>query len=358
MTAECLDMTKLIANKEPIEDKVKSEWLKPSLHPAYARLLCAHLRNRGIDMAELFKGNSLDWETLLDSPRFMNFEQFRHLVLNAMKLTECPWLGLEISNLIQVSSHGPMGYGAVAAPTVRDAFLLVQKTISTRISFYAFSLEEENGRAHFILKELIDPKELREFLSVMLLGSFQDLLSKTSGSYSSDICVSFPFEEPHWSTLYKEHFSEITIQFAQANFTTDMPAELLDWHCLTADEFTYRNALRECEQLLDKRDKGGELSEQLKNHLFAMGAPYPSQESIAEIFHMSVRTLIRKLKSEQTSYQSILDEVRKELACWYLQNTALSIESIAEHLGFQDTSNFSRVFRRWLNCTPSTFRDH
>ncbi len=307
-------------------------------------------------MDALFRGNSLTWKGLLETQRFINFEQFRLLCRNAMTLTQCPWLGLEISTLIQVSAHGPMGYGAVAAHTVRQAFKLVEHTMATRIRFYKFKLEETEGRALFTLRELLDPGELREFIYVMLLGSFQDMLAKTSGTMTTDIGVHFPFAKPPWVQLYAERFPGVAITFEATAFTIDMPAALLDLHCLTADEFAYRNAVRECEQLLARRDEGGELSEQIKRHLFQVEADYPTLETMAAKLNLSPRTLIRKLKQEHSSYQMLLDEVRKELACWRLHNSKQSIEQIAESLGFADTSNFSRVFRRWLGCTPSAFR--
>ncbi len=330
--------------------------LTPSLHPAYARLLCAHLKNKGIDMDVLFRGNSLTWKGLLETQGFINFEQFRLLCRNAMALTQCPWLGLEISTMIQVSAHGPMGYGAVAAQTVRQAFKLVEHTMATRIRFYDFKLEETQGRALFTLRELLDPGELREFIYVMLLGSFQDMLAKTSGTMTTDIGVHFPFAEPPWSHLYGERFPGLAISFHAEQFTIELPAALLDLHCLTADEFAYRNALRECEQLLASQREGGELSEQIKRRLFSADGHYPTLQQMAKQLNLSTRTLIRKLKQEDCSYQLLLDEVRKELACWHLHNSKQSIEQIAESLGFADTSNFSRVFRRWLGCTPSAFR--
>lgn len=72
--------------------------------------------------------------------------------------------------------------------------------------------------------------------------------------------------------------------------------------------------------------------------------------------HMAPRTLIRHLQAEGVRYQSLLDEVRSDQACWLLSQTSHSIESIAERLGYQDTSNFSRTFRRWLGVTPRQFR--
>lgn len=332
------------------------DWLEPSIHPAYPRLLCAHMRNKGIDMDALFKGNSLNWQDLLATQRFVNFEQFRRLGLNAMRLAECPWLGLEISSMIQVSAHGPMGYGAVASQTVRDAFRLVERFMGTRIRIYDFTLHEQDGRAMFILRERLDPGGLREFIYVMLLGSFQDMLGKTSGTETTDMRVHFPFSEPEWVAMYAQRFPGLEIGFDYPCFTIDMPATLLDLHCLTADEFAYRNAVRECEQLLSTQNMGGELSERVKRRLFNTGAPYPGLEDMAAQLNLSPRSLIRKLKQEHSSYQGLLDEVRKELACWYLHNTDESVEAIAEHLGFMDTSNFSRVFRRWLDCTPSAFR--
>ena len=66
--------------------------------------------------------------------------------------------------------------------------------------------------------------------------------------------------------------------------------------------------------------------------------------------------LIRHLREEGVNYQQLLDRVREELACWLLLHTPLSVEAIAERLGYQDTSNFSRTFKRWLGITPRAFR--
>ena len=83
---------------------------------------------------------------------------------------------------------------------------------------------------------------------------------------------------------------------------------------------------------------------------------YPSLDDVASRLAMSRRTLIRKLKTEGTSYQELLDGVRQELAAWYLLETTIAVEQIAERLGYQDTSNFSRTFRRWFGMTPHAMR--
>ena len=331
-------------------------WLQPSIHPSYARILCSYIRNNGFEIEALFYGSTLSWPTLLEQQRFISFEQFRRIALNALKMTLKPWLGLEIAKLLQVSVHGSLGYGAVAAPTVKGAFKLIERAMVTRISLLKFDYVETDSGARFYVYEQMPLAELAQLIYPMLMGSFCDIVEKTTGKPAYKVKVYLPYSKPSWFEHYIKQFPEFAFEFDCRCFYVDIPNEILHTHSLVADEFAYRNAIRECQQLIDIRQQGGDLSEQIKKRLFSMEAPYCSQRQIAEELGMSVRTLIRKLKNENTSFQSILDEVRTELTCWQLQNTELAIEDIAESVGFIDTSNFSRVFKRWMGCTPSQFR--
>ena len=82
-----------------------------------------------------------------------------------------------------------------------------------------------------------------------------------------------------------------------------------------------------------------------------------SMAVIARLFRISVRTLVRRLALEQTSYRLILDEVRKLQARRYLSDPAMSIGEIAQCLGYQDPSNFGRACRGWFKLSPSAFRE-
>jgi AraC-like DNA-binding protein len=70
----------------------------------------------------------------------------------------------------------------------------------------------------------------------------------------------------------------------------------------------------------------------------------------------SLRTLQRKLQSQQTTFQQQMDQVRSELAISYLQVPHVSLTDIGELLGFAELSVFSRTFRRWFGITPSQWR--
>jgi len=38
------------------------------------------------------------------------------------------------------------------------------------------------------------------------------------------------------------------------------------------------------------------------------------------------------------------------------RSTQMSIDEIAEHLGYSDPSNFGRAFRKWEGISPSAWR--
>lgn len=71
---------------------------------------------------------------------------------------------------------------------------------------------------------------------------------------------------------------------------------------------------------------------------------------------MSERTLQRKLLGEDTSYQIILDEVRKGLAKKYLEEN-ISLIEISFLLGFESQSAFNKFFRKHFGQKPTKYKD-
>ena len=71
---------------------------------------------------------------------------------------------------------------------------------------------------------------------------------------------------------------------------------------------------------------------------------------------MSLRSLQRHLKERGTNYRKILVKVKREVACDRLRGSTETVLAIGKALGFSDSSNFSRAFRRWEGCSPSHYR--
>ena len=56
------------------------------------------------------------------------------------------------------------------------------------------------------------------------------------------------------------------------------------------------------------------------------------------------------------TYSDVLEEQRREKALLLLRSPSLSLDEVAEQLGYSDTSNFRRAFRRWTGVSPATYR--
>ncbi|MCB1718365.1 MAG: helix-turn-helix transcriptional regulator, partial [Candidatus Competibacteraceae bacterium] len=68
------------------------------------------------------------------------------------------------------------------------------------------------------------------------------------------------------------------------------------------------------------------------------------------------RTLQRRLANRGYSYQTLVDESRRQLAERLLQKTDYSLAEVAFMTGFSEQSAFTRAFKRWAGQTPRSFR--
>ena len=82
----------------------------------------------------------------------------------------------------------------------------------------------------------------------------------------------------------------------------------------------------------------------------------PDFESVAYQLNTSTQTLRRRLKDEDTSFQAIKDQVRRDLAICHLSESKYSINDIALKVGFTEPSTFHRAFKKWTGVTPGDYR--
>lgn len=101
----------------------------------------------------------------------------------------------------------------------------------------------------------------------------------------------------------------------------------------------------------------GSLSSQLRRALrLLMFRRVVSGDAAAGMLAMHRRTLNRRLRALQTTFQHELDRVRFDVACQLLAATRLTANEIAFALCYEDPSSFVRAFRRWTGSTPARWR--
>jgi AraC-like DNA-binding protein len=80
-----------------------------------------------------------------------------------------------------------------------------------------------------------------------------------------------------------------------------------------------------------------------------------SIDAVAAKLGVSRRTLYRKLKAERTTFETVLDALRLQLALGYLSGGKVSVNETAYLVGFSDRAAFSRAFKRWTGLTPGGY---
>ena len=105
--------------------------------------------------------------------------------------------------------------------------------------------------------------------------------------------------------------------------------------------------------LYQQDDIAGELKRKLAD-LMARGEA--NADAACRALKLSRRTLQRRLKAEKTSFQTILKEVRAELAINYLKDARLRSLEIAMLLGYSNISSFTTAFKSWYDIPPAEYR--
>lgn len=79
-------------------------------------------------------------------------------------------------------------------------------------------------------------------------------------------------------------------------------------------------------------------------------------ELAAELLRTSVRTMERRLQDVGLTWRGLYDQILCDAATHRLYEPERSVTDIAHELGYSDSGNFSRAFKRWTGITPSAFR--
>ena len=56
------------------------------------------------------------------------------------------------------------------------------------------------------------------------------------------------------------------------------------------------------------------------------------------------------------SFQSLKDELRRDLAILHLHTSATPLSKLADALGFADSAAFQRAFKGWTGSAPGVYR--
>jgi AraC-like DNA-binding protein len=78
--------------------------------------------------------------------------------------------------------------------------------------------------------------------------------------------------------------------------------------------------------------------------------------AVAHAAGTSVRSLQRGLADASFSFSRLLEEARSDAAQRLLRDPGRKVIAVSAELGYSDSANFTRAFRRWTGLSPRAFR--
>jgi AraC-like DNA-binding protein len=214
----------------------------------------------------------------------------------------------------------------------------------------------EGGTAEITLEERHPlPEAVRELSMAFILRNILGLACWYIDSRIPLQAASFPFPAPPHADSYAHMFPG-QLQFAAGAAAIRFDARYLKLP-LRRDEKALAQMLQRALSitvLQYRRDRL--LVPQVRQALAAHPERGHSAEALAELLHVSARTLHRQLKEEGASLQQLKDEVRLERAKDLLYRTDKPVKQVAAAVGFRNEKSFGRAFRQWVGTTPAAFR--
>jgi AraC-like DNA-binding protein len=280
-------------------------------------------------------------------------ELYLALTERARALTAEPALGLFWGLQMRVSTFGYLGFALMTTATLRGAIELAIQFVSLGATADAMHLFVEGDMASLVLDEHPDCGSVRDVIGLGRLVALWKMAEGITGR-ALDGVGEVPFAEPPYMSRFAERFPPV--RFGQPKLRLVLNAELLDYPLVMANPLSHQLALEQCALELKEHSAIGRLVRTVRGLLWTTEGVVRTPADVARAVQMSPRTLRRKLTEGGTSLSTLLDEDRRERALLRLRSTDLSIAEIGERLGFHNTQNFERAFRRWTGTTPAAYR--
>lgn len=312
----------------------------------YTQGLLAAFLDRGGDLEQLAAACGEDSTWLCHPPEKISVEQYFGMMSAAQSIVADPWFGLHVGQHMQVQGFDLLGQAMLKATSLGEAAqqVLVLEGLVHTLGHSQVLWEAGHLRfvwhCHYQLHPLAGQVAASVLAGIIYFGqrladrplpvmqvTFRhDVQDEGNVTEYRRIChSSCLFAQPHNSILLAEDVLGWPV--SPGTVTATSAAGLQSW------------------------------SNRVAHHLEDVLADgNPTLVTAASRFHLSTRTLQRRLEREGSSFQGILNSVRNRIAMDYLRYSSLSILEVSQLLGFREQTSFNHFFHAQQGASPGAFR--
>jgi len=327
-----------------------------TISPVYARLILRELQRREIDPSPLFAGTALSRDELVRGTD-ISMEDFLRILRKGDELLGDEPLGLMLGRNMHVFAMGPVGAGTALAPSLREGLQVLESFTRLHASYVDISARSTMQGLTVTILYQHDTGYVERFHTETAVMMLQQYMETLSGEPINDARYRLAIPQP---TNTRDYTTALhgPISFDAGITEVDIPRRWLDLPSPYYHSQLWRQAQMGLSQRLKEhsQSEGTLYTQHIAALLGTSEPPLPDLGEVAYALHVSARTLNRRLQAENTSFRQLKSHALANRAKLYLQHTSHSVEAIAEELGYRDTANFRRAFRKSTGCSPIEHR--
>jgi AraC-like DNA-binding protein len=321
----------------------------------------------GADLGALLHDTGIDSSMLESRDTYISYAQQRQLVQNGIALCKRPGLGLLVGNHIDWSYYGTVGGVVQCSPSLRAAAEAFMRYMMILQPYYGkrargpSSYVEANGMLIYPLQcfpaDATCSEGLRQFEFEFRLATTLRVWDICGNKQVADskVRVALDFPEPAHAQLYRElPCSELQFNARRSHIAARVEFVIEPFRLIRRP--LYDRIMEQCEAELARAKVETRFEDKVRWYLHANFNTPATLEDVAQSLAVTPRTLARKLAAEHTSFRQLVHEVRMEVASHHLRLSRLSVDKIAELVGFSNASSLHRAIRSWSGAPTSHVR--
>ncbi len=323
---------------------------------SWVRALLEMFRSQGLEPLALLGAAGVAPQRLQQPDGRLTCDEVSRLWEAALAASGNAALGVDRALAARYVNFDVVGYAMLSSADLRsglDGFARYLEVISSATTFH---LELEGADSWLVLGHAGHSRPLPWQRSAYSLLALLTMCRWVTRRDLQPLAVQFGFPQPSVSRQFVAAFGcmpqfgrpDHRMLLAASDLATAIPSRnpaLLALH---------EHTLQERVAALGDASTGYRVSAEIIRRL---DRGEPRRQDVAASLALTDRALQQRLRAENTTFQQLLDEARRELARKYLADHRYALGQVAYMLGFADQSNLFRACKRWFGVPPAQLRE-
>ncbi len=312
---------------------------------------------KGAGAGELSRKSGIDLAGLEDQDSRVAMPNYILLMRAAKELTKDPAFALHYGEEVDLSELSIAGLIMNASETMGDAFIQMNRFGKLAIEFEGagdrFRISVDN-RGVWMVDARENPNDFPELTEVTFARMACQPRRFLPKSHVLEVHVTHP--APDHRAEYDRIF-QCPVMFGADWNALRMDPEAASFRVQLQPRYVFGVLSERAEGLLKELESSKTVRGKVESLLMPiLHTGEIGMETIAAKMGQGRQTLFRKLKTEGTTFEQVLDDLRHRLAVNYLSGKKVSVNETAYLVGFSDPAAFSRAFKRWTGKSPSEMK--